>query len=114
MTRIAAEIEPNDRLKFRDSKKYKDRLTAAQKETGKRCAGRYAWRLDGLPVVAVAFEFTFMGGSMGAVVGEKFVRAATIALEERLPPDLLCCFWWGTDARSTVFTHADGQNLGSA
>ncbi|MGO3669956.1 MAG: acetyl-CoA carboxylase, carboxyltransferase subunit beta [Vreelandella alkaliphila] len=87
---IAAEIEPNDRLKFRDSKKYKDRLTAAQKETGEKDA-LVAMRgeLDGLPVVAVAFEFTFMGGSMGAVVGEKFVRAATIALEERLP---LICF----------------------
>lgn len=87
---IAAEIEPNDRLKFRDSKKYKDRLTAAQKETGEKDA-LVAMRgeLDGLPVVAVAFEFTFMGGSMGAVVGEKFVRAATIALEEQLP---LICF----------------------
>ncbi|WP_404377532.1 acetyl-CoA carboxylase, carboxyltransferase subunit beta [Vreelandella aquamarina] len=87
---IAAEIEPNDRLKFRDSKKYKDRLTAAQKETGEKDA-LVAMRgeLDGLPVVAVAFEFTFMGGSMGAVVGEKFVRAATIALEERIP---LVCF----------------------
>ncbi|HAZ99541.1 MAG TPA: acetyl-CoA carboxylase carboxyl transferase subunit beta, partial [Halomonas sp.] len=87
---IAAEIEPNDRLKFRDSKKYKDRLTAAQKETGEKDA-LVAMRgeLDGLPVVAVAFEFTFMGGSMGAVVGEKFVRAATIALEEGIP---LVCF----------------------
>ena len=87
---IAAEIEPNDRLKFRDSKKYKDRLTAAQKETGEKDA-LVAMRgeLEGLPIVAVAFEFTFMGGSMGAVVGEKFVRAATIALEEGIP---LVCF----------------------
>lgn len=87
---IAAEIEPNDRLKFRDSKKYKDRLVAAQKDTGEKDA-LVAMRgeLDGLPVVAVAFEFTFMGGSMGAVVGEKFVRAATVALEERIP---LVCF----------------------
>ena len=87
---IAAEIEPNDRLKFRDSKKYKDRLTAAQKETGEKDA-LVAMRgeLDGLPIVAVAFEFTFMGGSMGAVVGEKFVRAATIALEGGIP---LVCF----------------------
>ena len=87
---VGAEIEPNDRLKFRDSKKYKDRLTAAQKETGEKDA-LVAMRgeLDGLPVVAVAFEFTFMGGSMGAVVGEKFVRAATIALDEGIP---LICF----------------------
>nr|WP_300308218.1 acetyl-CoA carboxylase, carboxyltransferase subunit beta [Halomonas sp.] len=86
---IAADLEPVDRLKFRDSKKYKDRLNAAQKETGEKDA-LVAMRgtLDGLPVVAVAFEFTFMGGSMGAVVGEKFVRAASLALEENLP--LLC------------------------
>ena len=87
---ISADLEPTDRLKFRDSKKYKDRLSAAQKETGEKDA-LVAMRgsLDGLPVVVVAFEFTFMGGSMGAVVGEKFVRAATLALEERIP---LICF----------------------
>ncbi|MDN7133685.1 acetyl-CoA carboxylase, carboxyltransferase subunit beta [Halomonas sp. MC140] len=87
---IAADLEPNDRLKFRDSKKYKDRLTAAQKDTGEKDA-LVAMRgeLAGLPVMAVAFEFTFMGGSMGAVVGEKFVRAATLALDENIP---LVCF----------------------
>ncbi|MCE9665057.1 acetyl-CoA carboxylase, carboxyltransferase subunit beta [Halomonas sp. M5N1S17] len=87
---ISADLEPTDRLKFRDSKKYKDRLSAAQKETGEKDA-LVAMRgsLDGLPVVVVAFEFTFMGGSMGAVVGEKFVRAATLAREERIP---LICF----------------------
>ncbi|MBN8413435.1 acetyl-CoA carboxylase, carboxyltransferase subunit beta [Halomonas denitrificans] len=87
---IAADLEPVDRLKFRDSKKYKDRLAAAQKDTGENDA-LIAMRgsLDGIPVVAVAFEFTFMGGSMGAVVGEKFVRAATIALEQGQP---LVCF----------------------
>lgn len=87
---IAADLEPVDRLKFRDSKKYKDRLAAAQRETGEKDA-LIAMRgsLEGLPVVVVAFEFTFMGGSMGAVVGEKFVRAATVALEEGMP---LICF----------------------
>ncbi|MDT8896190.1 acetyl-CoA carboxylase, carboxyltransferase subunit beta [Halomonas sp. I1] len=87
---IAADLEPVDRLKFRDSKKYKDRLSAAQKATGEK-DGLVAMRgsLEGLPVVAVAFEFTFMGGSMGAVVGEKFVRAATQALDEGIP---LVCF----------------------
>ncbi|MDR9439872.1 MAG: acetyl-CoA carboxylase, carboxyltransferase subunit beta [Halomonas sp.] len=87
---IAANVEPVDRLKFRDSKKYKDRLAAAQKETGEKDA-LVAMRgtLEGLPVVVVAFEFTFMGGSMGAVVGEKFVRAATVALDEGIP---LICF----------------------
>ncbi|WP_239023858.1 acetyl-CoA carboxylase, carboxyltransferase subunit beta [Salinicola corii] len=87
---IAGDLQPSDRLKFRDSKKYKDRLASAQKSTDENDA-LIAMRgaLDGLPVVAVAFEFSFMGGSMGAVVGEKFVRAATLALEEEIP---LVCF----------------------
>lgn len=87
---LATEVQPVDRLKFRDSKKYRDRLTAAQKTTGEKDALiAMRGRLDGMPVVAVAFEFTFMGGSMGAVVGEKFARAATLAREEGLP---LICF----------------------
>lgn len=87
---IGAEVLPVDRLKFKDSKKYKDRLTAAEKDTGETDA-LVAMRgtLEGTPVVAVAFEFRFMGGSMGAVVGERFVRAAHLALEERIP---LVCF----------------------
>jgi acetyl-CoA carboxylase carboxyl transferase subunit beta len=86
---IAAELEPSDRLKFRDSKKYKDRLLAAQKQTGEKDALiAMHGSLLGLPVVACAFEFGFMGGSMGAVVGERFVRAANIALEKGCP--LLC------------------------
>lgn len=87
---LASDVEPVDRLKFKDSKKYKDRLTAAQKATGEKDA-LVAMRgtVEGLPVVAVAFDFQFMGGSMGAVVGEKFVRAANVALEENLP---LICF----------------------
>ena len=87
---IAQEVEPIDRLKFKDSKKYKDRLAAAQKGTGEKDA-LIAMRgeLEGMPVVAVAFEFSFMGGSMGPVVGERFVRAANIALEENIP---LICF----------------------
>lgn len=87
---IAADVEPVDRLKFRDSKKYKDRLVAAQRDTGEKDA-LIAMRgeLEGMPIAAVAFEFRFMGGSMGAVVGERFVQAATLALEERMP---LICF----------------------
>ena len=87
---IGAEVTPVDRLKFKDSKKYKDRLVAAQKDTGEKDA-LIAMRgeVNGLPVVAVAFEFRFMGGSMGAVVGERFVRAANVALEEGIP---LVCF----------------------
>jgi len=87
---IAADLEPVDRLKFRDSKKYKDRLTAAQKDTGEKDAlVAMSGTLQGLAVVACAFEFSFMGGSMGAIVGERFVRAANVALEKRCP---LICF----------------------
>jgi acetyl-CoA carboxylase carboxyl transferase subunit beta len=87
---IGADLEPVDRLKFRDSKKYKDRLTAAQKDTGEKDA-LIAMRgtLHKMPVVACAFEFSFMGGSIGAIVGERFVRAANVALEQRCP---LVCF----------------------
>jgi len=83
---LATEVEPIDRLKFKDVKKYKDRLTAAQKETGEKDA-LVAMRgeLKGMPIVVVAFEFAFHGGSMGYVVGERFTRAATIALKENIP-----------------------------
>jgi acetyl-CoA carboxylase carboxyl transferase subunit beta len=87
---IGATLEPVDVLKFKDSKKYRDRLNAAQKATGEKDA-LIAMRgtLKGLPVVAVAFEFRFMGGSMGAVVGERFVRAAELCLKDKRP---LICF----------------------
>lgn len=89
-TEIAADLEPVDRIKFRDSKKYKDRLLAAQKQTGEKDAlVALSGTLEGMPVVAVAFEFAFMGGSMGAIVGERFVQAANVALEQRCP---LICF----------------------
>ncbi|UUY07840.1 acetyl-CoA carboxylase, carboxyltransferase subunit beta [Pseudomonas sp. J452] len=87
---IGAELEPVDRLKFRDSKKYKDRLAAAQKDTGEKDALiSMSGTLLGMPIVTCAFEFSFMGGSMGAIVGERFVRAANVALEKRCP---LVCF----------------------
>ena len=87
---IGAEIEPVDVLRFRDSKKYKDRLTQAQKSTGQKDA-LVAMRGEVLdvPLVACAFEFSFMGGSMGSVVGERFVRAVDTCLEENVP---LVCF----------------------
>lgn len=82
---IDADLEPIDRLKFRDSKKYKDRITQAQKATGENEALIVIkGMLKQQPIVASAFEFTFMGGSMGATVGEKFVRAVNAAaLENR-------------------------------
>lgn len=83
---IAADVEPIDRLKFKDIKKYKERLTTAQKATGEKDAlVAMKGELKGMPVVAVAFEFAFHGGSMGYVVGERFTRAARIALEENIP-----------------------------
>ena len=87
---IGAEVRPVDALKFKDSKRYKDRIVDSQKATGEKDA-LVAMRgtLKGLPVVAVAFEFKFMGGSMGSVVGERFVRAAEVAREEGMP---LVCF----------------------
>ncbi|MEP0202685.1 MAG: acetyl-CoA carboxylase, carboxyltransferase subunit beta [Halioglobus sp.] len=87
---IATDVEPVDRLKFKDKKRYRDRVTAAQKTTGEKDA-LIAMRgqLQGMPVVTVAFEFAFLGGSMGYAVGEKFTRAAQLALEEKIP---LVCF----------------------
>lgn len=87
---IGTEVKPVDMLKFKDSKRYRDRIVQAQKSTGENDALlAMQGTLKGLPVVAVAFDFSFMGGSMGSVVGEKFVRAAKISLEKKLP---LICF----------------------
>lgn len=87
---LFADLEPVDRLKFKDKKKYRDRLTAAQKTTGEKDALiAMRGKLKSADLVAVAFEFNFHGGSMGYAVGEKFTRAATLALEERIP---LVCF----------------------
>jgi acetyl-CoA carboxylase carboxyl transferase subunit beta len=87
---LATRIQPEDPLKFRDSKKYKDRVVAAQKATGETDALIVmAGTLHGLEMVACAFEFRFMGGSMGSVVGEKFVRAVEHCLRYRMP---LVCF----------------------
>ncbi|WP_428244289.1 acetyl-CoA carboxylase, carboxyltransferase subunit beta [Gynuella sp.] len=94
---IGSEVEPVDRLKFRDTKKYKDRLSSAQKSTGEKDAlVAMKGQLEGKPIVVVAFEFAFMGGSMGAVVGERFVRAAHICLEQKIP---LICFATSGGAR---------------
>ena len=83
---IAANLEALDPLKFRDSKRYRDRVSQAQKNTGEKDAlVAVKGTLKGRPVVACAFEFGFMGGSMGSVVGERFCRAARIATETRAP-----------------------------
>lgn len=83
---IHSDIEPVDRLKFKDVKRYKDRLAAAQKSTGEKDAlVAMKGELKGMPIIVVAFEFNFHGGSMGYAVGEKFTRAAQQALEEGCP-----------------------------
>ncbi len=83
---LAASVTPEDPLKFRDQKKYKDRLLATQKSVGETDALIVmAGTLQGLEVVAAAFEFRFMGGSMGSVVGERFVRAVNHCVEFDMP-----------------------------
>ncbi|MFP4160933.1 MAG: acetyl-CoA carboxylase, carboxyltransferase subunit beta [Ectothiorhodospira sp.] len=87
---IGAQIEPVDMLKFRDSKRYRDRLQAAQKSTGEKDAlVVMQGAVEGVPVVAAAFDFGFMGGSMGSVVGERFVRGVNAAREAGIP---MVCF----------------------
>ncbi|MGR9099933.1 MAG: acetyl-CoA carboxylase, carboxyltransferase subunit beta [Gammaproteobacteria bacterium] len=83
---IGAGLKPTDPLKFKDSKKYKDRLVQAQKQTKENDAlVVMKGTLFGQPVVAAAFDFGFMGGSMGSVVGERFVRGANLSLELGIP-----------------------------
>jgi acetyl-CoA carboxylase carboxyl transferase subunit beta len=87
---LGANIQPEDPLRFKDSKRYKDRLAAAQKATGEKDALiAMAGRLHGEKVVACAFEFSFLGGSMGSVVGERFHRSVQRCLADRAP---LVCF----------------------
>ncbi len=87
---IGAGLSPEDPLRFKDSKRYKDRLAAAQKNTGEKDALIvYSGTLHGMPLVACAFEFQFLGGSMGSVVGERFRRAVDEAIARRAP---LVCF----------------------
>ena len=83
-------LMPEDPLRFKDSKRYRERLQQAQKTTGENDAlVAMTGTLHGMPLAACAFEFRFMGGSMGSVVGERFVRAANAALAKRMP---LICF----------------------
>ncbi|HTY48709.1 MAG TPA: acetyl-CoA carboxylase, carboxyltransferase subunit beta [Steroidobacteraceae bacterium] len=89
-TEIGAGIEPEDVLRFRDSKRYKDRLVQSQKAFSEKDAlVVLAGALHGLKVVAAAFEFQFMAGSMGSVVGERFKRGVDFCIEQRRP---LICF----------------------
>lgn len=79
---IGADIKPVDFLRFKDSKRYRDRISQAQKKTGEKDALiAVRGQIKGVPAVVAAFEFGFMGGSMGSVVGERFVRAVNAAIE---------------------------------
>ena len=94
---IATDIEADDILKFRDDKKYRDRLIQAKRSTGEKDALIVMrGRVLGVELVAVAFDFRFMGGSMGSVVGEKFVRAVNVSIENNIP---LICFTASGGAR---------------
>ncbi len=88
---IGTEVRPIDSLKFKDSKRYTERLTAAQKETEEEDALIVmAGSIKTVPLVAAAFEFRFMGGSMGSVVGERFVRGVEAAVEQKMPFVVFC------------------------
>jgi acetyl-CoA carboxylase carboxyl transferase subunit beta len=87
---LAANLEPQDPLRFKDSKRYRERLNQAQRETGESDAlVVMAGLLKTVPVVAAAFEFRFISGSMGSVVGERFVRGVAYCIQHRRP---LICF----------------------
>ena len=83
---IGSEVLPVDSLKFRDTKKYPDRLAVALEETGETDAlVVIQGSVKSVPLVVAVFEFDFMGGSMGSVVGERFVRGVRVAYENRIP-----------------------------
>jgi len=87
---IGDNVEPLDVLKFKDSKRYRDRLSQSTKATGETDAlVVIKGTVQSVPVVTAAFEFRFMGGSMGSVVGERFERATQVCIEESIP---LVCF----------------------
>ena len=94
---IGANVQPEDPLKFKDSKRYRDRLISAQKNTGENDAlVAVAGKLLGVDIVACAFEFRFLGGSMGSVVGERFARAVDYCIGNRAA---LVCFTASGGAR---------------
>ncbi len=94
---LAADLEPQDILKFKDSKRYKDRISAAQKATNEKDALIVMkGKLNGMPIVAASFEFAFLGGSMASVVGAKFVAGVNAAIKNKCP---FVCFSTSGGAR---------------
>ena len=106
------DLEPVDALKFKDTKKYKDRIVASQKATGERDAMiAMRGKLKGHPLAACAFEFSFMGGSMGSVVGEKFTRTPNFLGRGACP---VCFSATGAPHAEGLSRDAYGQTLGLA
>ncbi len=94
---IGAEVLPIDTLKFKDSRKYSERLTTAKRDTGEDDALIvHQGSIHAVPVIVAVFEFSFMGGSMGSVVGERFVRGVQLAIEQKMP---FICFTASGGAR---------------
>jgi len=104
-------IMPVDMLNFKDNEKYKDKLTSTQERTGEKDAMLvYKGSINKIPVVTCFFEYSFFGGSMGSVVGEKFTSAVKICIEEKRP---LICFsaqWRRKNARVSFLSFSDGKN----
>ena len=83
---IAPELQPGDPLTFEDTKKYSDRIVASQKKTGLKDAMEAAYgKTNGLPLVVACMDFSFIGGSMGSVVGEKIAKAIDVAIAKKCP-----------------------------
>ncbi len=94
---IGAEVLPLDTLKFQDSRKYSERLTAGKRDTGEDDAlVVHQGSIHAVPIIVAVFEFSFMGGSMGSVVGERFVRGVQLAIEQKMP---FVCFTASGGAR---------------
>ena len=94
---VGAEVQPVDTLKFKDSKRYADRLQEAREQSGEEDAlVVMQGSIKALPLVAAAFEFSFMGGSMGSVVGERFTRGVKLSVDQHLP---FLCFTASGGAR---------------
>lgn len=85
-TELDEDLESGDPLEFKDTKKYPDRIEAGQKKTGLKDAARSAFgKINGLDLVICCMDFSFIGGSMGSVVGEKIARAINYSLENKIP-----------------------------
>jgi acetyl-CoA carboxylase carboxyl transferase subunit beta len=109
---LAREVEPEDPLKFRDSKKYRDRLAAGAEEHAGEGRAESSWRARCTACRSwpAAFEFRFLGGSMGSVVGERFVRGVEHCLEHPAPLSAFSRERWRAHAGSAAVADADGED----